>query len=191
MNKLTNEDVEKFLRRFRRGLASLPIDIREDLVLEVRSHLEERSGSADFDLTENFGSPEKYAAAFVAEQALTNAVAQPAPWGLIGTLFVRVQSATVTIFIVLPLAVIQISAFLCVVMGLVKPFSSHIGLFLMPDGAFGAFGWTNEIGVMHEVLGNAGVPLFISIGLLIMWACNKLLTGIAKRELAAIHPSPK
>jgi uncharacterized membrane protein len=72
MNNMSSNEVEDFLSRFRRGLAALPADIREDLVSEVRSHIQDRLTQGKLDLASAFGSPEAYASRFLTEDALSN-----------------------------------------------------------------------------------------------------------------------
>ena len=187
MNKSSKADIDDFLRRFRRGLAALPADIREDLVREVQSHFDERLIQEKLDLAA-FGSPEEYASRFLSAEALRAAVTRDNPWRLVAVLLGRVRATFYVIFVVLPLAVFEIMGLALVVTGFCKPFSSgHIGLFLEPDGRFGALGWVNDLGSMREVLGYTSMPIFIFIGLLLFWACHRLLLLVARRELALMR----
>ncbi len=189
MNKSSQTDVEDFLRRFRRGLAALPADIREDLVNEVQSHFEERQAQEKLDLA-SFGSPEEYASSFVNTEALRTAVTRDNPLQLIAVLLGRARATALVVFVVLPLAVLQVIGLALAVTGFCKPFSSgHIGLFLEGDGRFGALGWVKDLGSMHEVLGYAAMPLFIFSGLLLFWASYRLLLRVARRELASMRVS--
>ena len=108
MNKSSQVEVENFLRRFRRGLAALPLDVREDLVGEVQSHLEERLAQGKLDLAGAFGSPEEYASRFVNAEALRAAVTWGNPLQLVAALLGRVRAAAFVVFAVLPLAVLEI-----------------------------------------------------------------------------------
>ncbi|MGA3018872.1 MAG: hypothetical protein ABSF62_17260 [Bryobacteraceae bacterium] len=187
MNKSSRTEVEEFLRRFRRGLAALAPDVREDLASEVQSHFEERQAQEKLDL-DAFGSPEEYASRFVNTEALRAAVTRDNPLQLIAVLLGRVRATAFVICVVLPLAVLEIIGLALVVIGFCKPFSSgHIGLFLGADGRFGALGWVNDPGSMREVLGYAAMPVFIFGGLLLFWACYRLLLRVARRELASMR----
>ena len=188
MNNPSHADVEDFLRRFRRGLVTLPADIREDLVEEVRSHLEERLGQGELDLASEFGAPEEYAAHFMTEQALSTAVTHGTSVQLISALMGKVRTSALVIFVVLPLTMFQLIALALVGIGVFKPFiGGSVGLFLHPDGAFGGLGWISDLGAMHEVLGYAAIPVFIFGGLLLFWVANRLLLRIARRELAQLR----
>lgn len=185
INKPSQIEVDDFLRRFRRGLTTLPADIREDLVGEVRSHIEERLAQGKLDLAGAFGSPEEYASRFVTEGALRTAVARGTPLQLIAVLLGKVRGTAVVVFVVLPLAVVEIIALALAAIGFLKPFSSsHIGLFLKANGSLGLLGWGSDTSSMHEVLGYTAMPIFIFSGLLLFWICNRLLLGVARRELA-------
>ncbi len=191
MNKSSRTEAEDFLRRFRRGLDALPADIREDLVGELRSHFEERLGEDRLDLPGSFGSAEDYASRFVDAQALRAATTRDNPIKLIAALLGRVKATAFVIFVVLPLAVLEIIGLALIVIGFSKPFSnSHIGLFFGADGRFRALGWVSDPGSMREMLGYAVMPVFIFSGLLLFWLCNRLLLRIARRELALIASGP-
>jgi len=191
MNKSSLAEVENFLRCFRRGLAALPPDIREDLVGELRSHFEERLAEGKLDLPGAFGSAEDYASRFVDAQALRAAATRDNPLKLIAALLGRVRATAFVVFIVLPLAVLEIIGLALVAIGFCKPFSSgHIGLFLEADGRFGALGWVSDPGSMREMLSYAVMPIFIFSGLLLFWLCNRLLLRVARRELALIASGP-
>jgi uncharacterized membrane protein len=146
MSNSSQTEVEAFLRRFRRGLAFLPTDIRDDLVDEVRSHIEERLAQGKVDLTKSFGSPEAYASRFAAEQALSAAASQGSPFQLVTVLLAKVRQAAFVVFLVLPLAVVEIMALALATIGVLKPFASdHVGLFLLDK--FRRIGMDPEHGV--------------------------------------------
>lgn len=181
-------EVEDFLRRFRRGLAALPDDIREDLVDEVRSHIKERFEQGQFDLAGDFGLPEEYASCFVNEQILGTAVTRGRPWELVIALLAVIPAIATAVFVILPLAVVELAALALVLVGVAKPLASdHIGLFRMADGSFGGLGWIGNTTSMHEVLGLAAMPLFLFAGLLLFWIGNRLLLKVAHWELVAIR----
>lgn len=190
MNKAasSHDETADFLRRFRRALAALPADIREDLVEELRSHMDERATQGRLDLNRDFGSPEDYASRFITEQTLSAAVDEGRPWRLLAVLLGGVRTTAVTVLIVLPLAVAQFSAVVLMLTGLLKPISSdHIGVFFRSDGAFGGMGWVSDSASMHESLGYAAMPLFILAGLLLFFISNKLLLKAARRELTQMR----
>lgn len=138
----THVEIESFLRAFRQGLAAVPADIRDDLVKEMRSHLEERLERGQLQLANDFGSPEEYASQFVQEQLLGTAIVRARPWELLLALLGAIRAASVAIFLVLPLAVIELIGLALVLIGLSKPLAStHIGLFRLANGSFGGLGW--------------------------------------------------
>jgi hypothetical protein len=143
------------------------------------------------DLPGAFGSAEEYASRFVDAQALRAAATRDNPLKLIAALLGRVRATAFVVFVVLPLAVLEIIGLALVAVGFFKPFSSgHIGLFFQADGRFGALGWVSDPGSMREMLGYAVMPIFIFSGLLLFWACNRLLLKVARRELALIASGP-
>jgi uncharacterized membrane protein len=184
----SHAEIERFLRAFRQGLGTLPADIRDDLVKEMRSHLEERLERGHLELTNDFGSPEEYASQFVHEQLLGTAIVRGRPWELVPALLGAIRTASVAIFLVLPLAVVELIGIAFVLIGLSKPFAgTHIGLFLRANGSFGGLGWIGNTTSTHEVLGFAAIPLFIFVGLLLFWTGNRVMLAVARGELARIR----
>jgi uncharacterized membrane protein len=180
----SHNEIEGFLRRLRRGLAALPADIRDDLVAEVRTHIEEREALGVFDLASSFGSPEAYASRLIHEGTLNTALDRGNPLSVLTVLLGTARVTALTIFAVLPLAALEIMACALTLLGLLKPLSgSHVGLFLFPNGSFGGFGYTSDPGSMHEVLGYAAMPLFIFCGLLLLWVSHTLMIRVARGEL--------
>ncbi len=184
---------DEFLHRFRRGLASLPQDIREDIVAEVRSHFAERG--AALDLGKEFGTPEEYAAHFIAENALSIALQQGNPWRLVRALLATARYATVVVLGVIPLAILQFMAMIVTLLGVLKPFFwDSIGVFAGDDGRFRGFGMQTQslsdfrppTGV-HETLGYAAMPVMILGGLLVFWISNRLTVLIARARLARLR----
>lgn len=187
MVNTSRHEIDDFLRRVRQGLAALPSDIREDLVAELRSHLDERAEQGKLNVAGEFGSPEAYAARLMAEHSLAHAVSKGTPVSLIVTLMSTVRATALTLFVILPLATIEIIALGLVVMGIAKPFDGdHIGVFRGADG-HGALGWISDVGSMHEVTGYAGIPAFIFGGLVLFWIGNRLLLRIARHELSRMR----
>lgn len=181
-------ELETFLKAFRRGLGALPADIRDDLVNEMRSHLEERLQRGQLRLASDFGPPEEYASQFVHEQLLGTAIVRGRPWELLSALLGIVRTAGVAVFFILPLAAVELMGLASVLIGLAKPFATtHIGLFRSADGSFGGLGWISQTTAMHDVLGLIAMPLFIFLGLLLFWTGNRTLLVIARNECARIR----
>jgi uncharacterized membrane protein len=181
------DEIEAFLRQVRRGLAALPPDIREDLIAELRSHLQERAEQGNLNIPGEFGSPDVYADRLTAEHTLTGALSKRTPIPLLVALMGTARNAVLTLFVILPLATIEIIALGLVVMGLAKPFAGdHIGIFQGPGG-HGALGWVSDVGSMHEITGYAGIPAFIFGGLVLFWIGYRLLARVARRELLRIR----
>jgi len=185
------DQIEAFLKRVRRGLASLPPDIREDMIAELRSHLQERAEQGNLNIAGEFGSPDAYADRLRSEHNLTGALSQGTPVSLVVALMSTARTAVLTLFVILPLATLEIIALGLVVMGVAKPFSgNHIGIFQGPGG-HGALGWVDDVGSMHEVTGYAGIPAFIFGGLVLFWIGYRLLARVAQRELQRIRVSTR
>lgn len=177
-------EITGFLSRVHRGLSALPTDIREDLVAELRSHLEERGEKGKLDLVGEFGLPEAYAARLMAEHDLSDAVTRRRSVSLVVALLGTARTTALALFVVLPLATVEIISLVLVGLGVAKPFyGEHIGLFQGAHDHSGALGWVSDLGSLHEVLGYAAIPIFIFGGLLLLWIGNRLLLRVARREL--------
>jgi uncharacterized membrane protein len=184
----SHAEIENFLRAFRQGLGAVPADIRDDLVKELWSHLQERLERGQLELSNDFGSPQEYARQFVNEQLLGTAIVRGRPWELLPALLGAIRTASVAIFLVLPLAVAELMGIALVLIGLSKPLAStHIGLFRSADGSFGGLGWISNTNSMHEVLGFTSIPLFIFLGLLLVWTGNRIMLAVARGELSRIR----
>lgn len=184
MADASHDEIDSFLRRVRRGLSALPVDIREDLVAELRSHLQERGERGKLDLAGEFGPPEAYAARVMAEHNLSDAMTKGGSVSLVVALLGTARATALTLFVILPLATVEIVSLVLVGLGVAKPFyGEHIGLFQGPDRHSGALGWISDVGSMHEVLGYAAMPIFIFGGLTLCWIGNRLLLRVAHHEL--------
>jgi len=140
------------------------------------------------ELSNDFGSPEEYASQFVHEQLLGTAIVRGRPWELLPALLGAIRTASVAIFLVLPLAVVELIGVALVLIGLSKPLASmHIDLFRSADGGFGGVGWIGNTNSMHEVLGFTAIPLFIFLGLLMFWTGNRIMLAVARGELSRIR----
>jgi uncharacterized membrane protein len=182
MNELSEKSSQEYLRRFRMALGALPADLRDDLVLELRSHIEERGIAGPFDPERAFGPPESYAAQFIAEQRLSMAVGAGNAPKLTWSLLSLVQRTATVLFLVCPLTILEVFGACFVVLGALRPFSDRIGLHYRADGAFAGLGWVRG-GETTELLGLWAMPLFIGGGLLLLWAAHRALCLVAKREL--------
>ena len=128
-------EAERFLEKLRSSLAALPGDERDDIVAEIRSHLEERAARGEPDHVGGFGSPEAYAAAFLQERGLTGALARGSSWAIGRALLSGARKAGWW-YLVLVLAMLHLYGASLIAMAALKPiFPAQVGKFV-GDGKF-------------------------------------------------------
>ena len=162
-------EAEEFLRRLRLALSGLAREQRDDVLAEIRSHFEERARAGQDPALEQFGSPDEYAAQFIAESTMQAALAKGTPFALGHALLVAARG----------------SLFALVVLAAIKPlWPDNVGLFFEPGGWFRAVGFISPTGALREVLGWWAIPVFVVSGVLIFWASHRAMRAAVKRRLA-------
>jgi hypothetical protein len=176
-------EAEKYLRRLGACLGALGANQRGEIVSELRAHFEERRAQGRTSLLEGFESPEAYAARFIEETALSQAVAHGSTFGLGRALVSGARTGSETALIVVPLIVVQWLAVLMFVLGILKPFFfRNVGLFL-EDGGSLSLGITRG-GEGVDVLGWWTVPAFIVPSAMALFATKRALRAVAVHRLA-------
>ena len=185
-------EVESYLRRFRRALISIPADIREDFVAELRSHMSDRLAAGASHPAESFGSPEEYAAELIREGALREAIDHARSLKA-GILILRGAGGTaLTAFTVFLLAIVELTGIILAVVGFAKPLApNHIGVFLGRNRAFGGLGFLLDTSGLHEVLGYLAFPAFVLAGVLLVWPTHSLILRLARRQLLRLTEGRK
>jgi uncharacterized membrane protein len=175
-------DAELFLRKLRQGLRALPPADREEIVAEIRSHLQDRQQKGQ-PLLEGFEDPEAYAATFVSEAALRGALARGASLELGRALLTSARSGFFMLLTVVPLLAVQLVGVGLVICGVLKPFMpSHVGLFLDAGGRLLVLGASSGPSA-REVLGWWSMPLFLFAGVLLLFVGNRALRALARGRL--------
>ena len=173
---------EKFLKQLRRGLGSLTPQEREEIVAELRIHLLDRQAQGKTDLLSGFEPPEDLAATFVSERALRGALGQGTPWALSRALLISARDSIVTLLLFLPLALLQISAFVLLLAAVLKPFMpKQMGLWV-GNGSF-YVGASDGNPAVREILGWWGVPVLGISGIFVFWIANRAMQALARRRL--------
>ena len=178
-------EAEEFLRRLRLALSGLGREQRDDVLAEIRSHFEERARAGENPALEQFGSPDEYAAQFIAESTLHSALAKGTPFALGHALLVAARGSLFALLVLLPLAALQLFAGCLVVLASIKPlWPDNVGLFFEPGGRFRAVGFVDPPGALHEVLGWWAIPVFLVSGALIFWASHRAMRAAVRGRLA-------
>ncbi len=185
MSTPLSPEVEQFLRRLRAGLSTLPPEERDEVMSDVRAHMEEMQARGRAITLAEFGSPEEYAARFVAENALGGALARGTSFALGRALLVGARDSFLGLFVLVPLLLTQLVAAALVVVGLLKPFMpSRVGLFLNAQDQVRIIGLHGgDDSGLHEVLGYWAIPAFIVPGLVVLWGGNAALRALARFRL--------
>ncbi|MBI5548433.1 MAG: hypothetical protein HY901_31510 [Deltaproteobacteria bacterium] len=184
-------EAEEFLRQLRIGLGALPEQEREDIVAELRSHLQDRHARGK-TLLEGFEDAQTYASRFVSEMALRGALARGTSFDLGRALLTGAKTGIAMLLTVVPLMAVQLIGAALVVVGALKPFMpSRVGLFVDIEGRFVALGaYGGELQGLRELLGLWAIPLFVLGGVGLLWTGNRALRFLAKRRLAATRARP-
>jgi len=180
-------DAERYLKELRQGLASLPAVERDEILAELRTHLEERAGAGGDPLL-GFEPAEALAAGFLSERALRGALAQGGSVALGRALLAAGRDSLAALLAFLPLLLLQVTAVACVVVAALKPFMpDQLGLWIGP-GDFHV--GVNVAGnpAVHEVLGWWGTPVLAVAGVLLSWGSTRAMRALARRRLRAARP---
>ncbi len=152
-------DAEDYLRRLRGCLSTLEANERDEIVAEVRAHFAERLAQGHANVVTKFDPPETYAGSFIEESSLSRAVARGSSLALGKALLLGLQRGAETLLVVVPLVLVQVSAFVLLVLGVLKPFFfENIGVYVR-GGAF-TLGFVSDprrAGRAARVVGGAAV----------------------------------
>lgn len=175
-------DAERYLRDVRRGLGALDAHERDDVIAELRSHLLERAAQGKTALIEGFEEPSQLAASFVAEHALSSALAEGTPWSSARAILGSARDSVVLLGVLAALVLVQIVAFFVVLTATLKPFApNEFGLWVGPH----TFYVGRSSPGATEVLGFWGIPLLLLVGVTLFWSSNRALRALARSRLAA------
>jgi len=181
------QDAEQFLKRVRQGLSRLDEKKREEIVNELRSRLLDRQAQGMEDLLEGFGAPEALALGFVSELALRAALARGTSWAMARALLIAARDSALVLLIVLPLILFQLGSAALIALALLKPvIPQRIGMWV--GGGALNFGFTDPAPAVREVLGWWAIPVFLVLGLLVLWSSNRAMRAVIRSRLG---PSKK
>lgn len=173
---------EEFLKRVRQGLATLSQTERDEIINELRAHMLDRQAQGNSDVLAGFEPAEVLASNFVTEYALRGALARGTSWALGRALLIAARDSVLGLFVVLPLVLVQICAFLFLVTALLKPFMPYeMGLWV--GGGNFYVGVNNGNPAIREVLGWWGVPVLAVSGVILFWISNRAMRALVRWRL--------
>ncbi len=181
--------IDAFLRKVRQGLTVLPMAEQEEIVAELRSHLLERQSRGEPDPLAGFESPEQLAADFVAEHTLRGALARGTSWALGKALLVTARDSLGRLFVLASLGLLQLCGLLVLLTAALKPFlPDQMGLWLGRGNFY--VGVDHHVAGVHEVLGWWGLPIFLVVGVFLVWLPTRLMFALVRRRLQSTQRSP-
>jgi uncharacterized membrane protein len=186
MSELPRE-AEGFLRDLERHLSPLPAIERQDIVAEIRTHLADRAAQGAGNLLASFGHPDEYAATFLEQRALSDALARGSSWAL-GRALLAGARRLGWWYAVLALGLVQVLGATLLALSVIKLlFPGEVGVFVGGHGlTIGTIGGDRS---MVEVLGWWAVPVFLCLGVAALWSANWMLRLLAGWRLARLRPS--
>jgi uncharacterized membrane protein len=184
---------ERFLRDLGSALSKVPAAERDEIVAEIRSHLEDRLSQGASDILAGFSDPGAYAAAFMQERALASAVAQGTSWAIGGALL-RGARTLGWWYTVLVLGLLHVYGLVFLALALAKPiFPRNVGLFVhrRPSGTALSFGgiFGEDLSDTTEILGWWAIPILVLLGVLALWGANRTLRALGRWRLKRIRQS--
>ena len=185
---MTNEDeINEYLRRLQAGLTGMTLAEREDIVEEIRMHIQERAGDDALRIEKVLGG--LGAAEELAKQYRTGLLLQQAHRSISPLVILRATLRWAltgiegtAVFLIAVVGYATGAAFL--LLALLKPiFPRHTGLWVGP----GVFNFSFETalppagGAVRELLGWWLIPVCLVMGSLILAGTTKLLQFLMKR----------
>jgi len=180
-------EAERFLGRLEQALGPLAPGERQEIVDEIRSHLSERAAQGATELLAGFDDPEAYAATFVQERALAGALAGGGTWA-VGRALLSGARRIGWWYLVLVLGVLHLYGAVFLLLAVLKPiFPAKVGLFV--GGSHVAFGaiFGEDFPGRAELLGWWAIPLFVALGVPMLWGANWTLRALGRWRLARLR----
>jgi len=179
----TNNPLESYIVRFRCVLAGMTLAEQEDIVAEIRAHIDERvsvSGMSIEETLARLGSPEDLAREYSRGALVRRAGNGFSPWLILRAAFawamtgIHGAGAFVTALFGYALA---FAFMLCCLLKMVFP--DETGLWIDPDFNFGFR--PGDLPQSHEVLGSWFQPIAFGIGLLWFTLTTMLMRTLLHR----------
>jgi len=162
--------IEEFLKNLTRALRALPDRDRDDIVSEIRAHLEHRAGEGKLDdALKALGTPESCARSFIEELKIQSAFADGGPVKSFGALLALASQRTTAaaglfisgIFFIMAAAFVFVTFY-----EMISPQS--VGLWSDPASHSFFFGAMDEPppATAHELLGQWMIPVSAALAVL-------------------------
>jgi uncharacterized membrane protein len=184
--------LQTYLEKLRGELKKLPEKEREEIILEIKGHIEEKlaQGVELSSILKKLGAPKSYASEFVTQFFLDKGLAIKS-FSLILRGMIRWGFTTLTgFFFGLLFFTLYLVSLGLVVVAILKPFfPQDVGLFIR-EGNLQGFGYAkgvNQVSSTEEILGYAVIPIALFLGIFIFlvttWFLKKVIrTYLSKKE---------
>jgi uncharacterized membrane protein len=186
--------IGEYLIKLKEVLRPLPEKEREEIVLEIEGHIEERL--AQFlkegketdvlkDILNKLGKPEEYASEFVTDYLLSKGMEQRSVIKIVKGLLRWGCSTLIGFFYAFFFFVSYLVSISFVFIGVMKPiFPEHVGLFLK-EGSLEGFGFFTSASFdpnTQEILGYWVIPISLFIGIIWFIVTSWLLEKAIKNR---------
>jgi hypothetical protein len=179
----TNNPLESYILRFRCVLAGMTLAEQEDIVAEIRAHIDERvsvSGMSIEETLSRLGAPEDLAREFSRDALVRRAGNGFSPWLILRAAFAWAMTGVHGFGVFLTAIFGYSLAFGFMLSCLLKMvFPDETGLWIDPDFNLGFR--TGDIPQGHEVLGSWFQPITFGIGLLLFTLTTMLMRALLRR----------
>ncbi|HET7185051.1 MAG TPA: hypothetical protein VFI82_10220 [Terriglobales bacterium] len=188
--------IDRYLARFDNGLAGMPTADRDDILLEIRTHiLDSFSGTDDEAVLQrvlsSLGEPEQLAKHYRTEFLLAHAGRSFSPWTLLRTSWQWAKTGAKGLGVFF-LAMLGYSAGLALTATVIlKPFyGSRVGLWLgnrslhFGMGNFQALSLPGPGGAQRELLGDWYIPVTTALAFAVVVGTTQALRSLMRRRIA-------
>jgi len=183
--------VEHYLLRLRRALGSVKAESVDEILSDIRSHIEERvaaspvpAGQAVMEVLERLGTPQQLAANYRAEGLLERASVSSGPLLLLRATFYWALTGLGGFVALLILLFGYLFGISFLVTAVLKPFyGDRVGLWVGPDTLqLGAHMGSEPLPAGRELLGYWIIPLGLVIGLLSLILTTLFVRWLIRRQ---------
>ena len=186
------DSLESYLARLEAALAPVPTADRQDILMEMRSHVVERTRRAPFRSAEEvlaeLGPPEAYARQFLPEEEVAAPARRPDSLRGIARLATGGLAKLPLLFVVVAAYAIALFTFLLAVAKLMEPDATGLFVSNTPAGRSVMLVWSHPNHGGRDVLGYGLVPLALLISIAIHLAMSALLRRVLRRDQRVGQP---
>jgi uncharacterized membrane protein len=190
--------LDDYLRRLDRALRSVPEPERDEIRVEIESHLRGMAAALPqpvevddvLDMLYKLGEPESYVPLYLTESYLSKGFRRASPLMLARGVARWLASTALGYLYSFPFFLLYLISFFSLAMGMLKLiFPQHVGIAYLSDEGpqtefwFGFTSYTHDPSKGHELLGFWTVPFVWGLGLLTALGATSLLRWMTRQAL--------